>query len=81
MNTDILTWSVGDITITSVPESSTPTSPKFMFKGFDRTAVLELAEKATWLQPHFVDENGYLFRKFIVASLILAITELLLTHA
>jgi glyoxylase-like metal-dependent hydrolase (beta-lactamase superfamily II) len=63
MNSDILTWSVGGITITSVPESSTPTSPKFMFKGFDRTAVLALAEKATWLQPHFVDENGYLLQK------------------
>ena len=31
-----LTWTVGEATITSVAESETPTSPKFLFDGVNK---------------------------------------------
>ncbi len=58
-----LRWTVGEATITSVPESETPTSPKFLFDGVSKTDVLERAKAAPWLAPHFVTEEGYLKQK------------------
>ena len=62
MNDDILTWRIGDVTVTSVPESSDPTSPKFMFSSIDKTGVLDLKRKSPWLEP-FVGEKGHLLQK------------------
>ncbi|MDG2113886.1 MAG: MBL fold metallo-hydrolase [Actinomycetota bacterium] len=58
-----LTWNVGEVKITSVAESETPTSPKFLFDGVSKTDVLERAKAAPWLAPHFVSEEGYLKQK------------------
>ena len=58
-----LTWTVGEATITSVAESETPTSPKFLFDGINKLDVLAAAEAAPWLAPHFVSEEGYLKQK------------------
>lgn len=58
-----LTWTIGEATITSVAESETPTSPKFMFEGVSRGDVLRRAESAPWLIPDFVSEEGYLLQK------------------
>ena len=62
MHDDILKWRVGDVTITSVPESSDPTSPKFMFSSIDKDGVLDLRSKSPWLAP-FVGEKGHLLQK------------------
>ena len=62
MSDDILTWRIGDVTVTSVPESSDPTSPKFMFSSIDKTGVLDLKRKSPWLEP-FVGEKGHLLQK------------------
>ncbi len=59
----MLSWSVGEVTITSIVESETPTSPRFMYDGLSKADVLERCEAAPWLRPHFVDENGYLLQK------------------
>ncbi|MBO65080.1 MAG: MBL fold metallo-hydrolase [Actinobacteria bacterium] len=62
MHDDILKWQVGDVTITSVPESSDPTSPKFMFSSIDKDGVLALREESPWLEP-FVGDKGHLLQK------------------
>jgi len=62
MSNDILSWRIGDVKITSVPESSDPTSPKFMFSAIDKEGVLELQRKSPWLAP-FVGEKGHLLQK------------------
>ena len=62
MSDDVLTWQIGDVKITSVPESSDPTSPKFMFSSIDKEGVLALRTKAPWLAP-FVGEKGHLLQK------------------
>lgn len=57
-------WSVGDATITAVVESSTPTSPRFLFEDGsltkDDTKALRTAEP--WLAP-YIDENGFLLQR------------------
>ena len=58
-----LTWTVGDATITSVAESETPTSPRFLFSSLSKTEVLQRAEAAPWLKPHFVSDEGFLKQK------------------
>ena len=58
-----LRWTIGSATVTSIPESETPTSPRFLFKGVDKVAVLERAEAAPWLRPHFISKDGYLLQK------------------
>jgi glyoxylase-like metal-dependent hydrolase (beta-lactamase superfamily II) len=60
---EVLQWTVGETTVTSIPESQTPTSPRFLFEGIDKRNVLARAEAAPWLKPHFVDDNGYLLQK------------------
>ena len=59
----MLQWTIGDATITSIPESETPTSPRFLFDGLDKMGVLARAESAPWLKPHFVSDEGYLLQK------------------
>lgn len=59
----MLQWKIGDATITSVVESESKTSPRFLFKGLDKAGVLALADAAPWLRPHFVDADGYLLQK------------------
>ncbi len=56
-------WTVGDVEVTSIVESETPTSPRFLFSDVQRPDVLDMAERAPWLRPHFVDEHGYLLQK------------------
>ncbi|MEZ5410666.1 MAG: MBL fold metallo-hydrolase [Acidimicrobiales bacterium] len=58
-----LKWRIGSVTITSITESETPTSPRFLFGGLDKAGVLARAEKAPWLRPHFVSQDGYLLQK------------------
>ena len=58
-----LKWRIGSVRITSITESETPTSPRFLFGGLDKAGVLARAEKAPWLRPHFVSQDGYLLQK------------------
>ncbi|MDH5291854.1 MAG: MBL fold metallo-hydrolase [Acidimicrobiia bacterium] len=58
-----LKWRIGSVTITSISESETPTSPRFLFGGLDKAGVLTRAEKSPWLRPHFVSQDGYLLQK------------------
>lgn len=57
-----LQWAIGDAVITSVPESETPTSPRFLFSELSKADVLARAEAAPWLRPHFVSVDGYLLQ-------------------
>ena len=59
----MLSWTIGQVKITSIVESETPTSPRFMFADVDKNGVIERAAKAPWLLPHFVDDQGYLLQK------------------
>jgi glyoxylase-like metal-dependent hydrolase (beta-lactamase superfamily II) len=56
----MLQWKVGDATITSIAESEGPTSPRFLFPELSKQDVLDRAEAAGWLRPHFVTDDGYL---------------------
>ncbi len=58
-----LQWKIGSVTITSFAESETPTSPRFLFRDVTKEGVLERAEAAGWLRPHFVSPEGYLLQK------------------
>lgn len=58
-----LKWKVGAATITSLAESETPTSPRFLYRDLDKAGVLARAEAAPWLRPHFVSKDGYLLQK------------------
>lgn len=70
----MLSWNVGQATITSVVESATPTSPRFLYKGMGKADVLERAEQATWLRPNFVSDEGYLLQK--IQCLVVELGEL-----
>ncbi len=59
----MLQWKVGDVTITSVSESESITSPRFLFKELNKASVLDAAAAHPWLTPHFVDHDGYLLQK------------------
>lgn len=69
-----LQWTVGSATITSFPESETPTSPRFLFRDLDKAGVLDRAEAAPWLRPHFVSKDGYLLQK--IQCLVIDVGEL-----
>ena len=56
-------WTVGSVTITSFPESETPTSPRFLYQDLSKAGVLERAAASPWLRPHFVSKDGYLLQK------------------
>ena len=58
----MLSWTIGDVTITSIVEANTPTSPRFMYPNLDKAGVLARAEQAPWLRPHFVSDEGYLLQ-------------------
>lgn len=47
----------------SIPESETPSNPKFLFKELDKKAAQDLAAKHPWLKPLFVDGRGMLNMK------------------
>ena len=59
----MLTWTVGNVTITSVAESASLTSPRFLFDNLTKLGVLERAERAPWLRPHFVNDDGFMIQK------------------
>jgi glyoxylase-like metal-dependent hydrolase (beta-lactamase superfamily II) len=59
----MLSWTIGDVTVTSIAESETPTSPRFLFDGISKTDVLDRAAAAPWLRPHFVNDDGYLLQQ------------------
>jgi glyoxylase-like metal-dependent hydrolase (beta-lactamase superfamily II) len=59
----MLSWNIGDVTITSITESETPTSPRFLFDGISKADVLDRAAAAGWLRPHFVSDDGYLLQQ------------------
>jgi glyoxylase-like metal-dependent hydrolase (beta-lactamase superfamily II) len=65
---------IGDVKITSISESETPTSPRFLFGTLSKADVLERARSAQWLRPHFVSKDGYLLQK--VQSLVVDTGEL-----
>ncbi len=56
-------WRVGRSSITPVVEVETITSPRFLFSGLDKAGVAKLADRASWLAPSFVDEQGYLLQR------------------
>lgn len=72
----MLSWNVGQATITSVVESETPTSPRFLYKDMGKIDVLERAAKAEWLRPNFVSDEGYLLQK--IQCLVVEIGELVI---
>jgi glyoxylase-like metal-dependent hydrolase (beta-lactamase superfamily II) len=59
----MLSWNVGQATITSIVESETPTSPRFLYKDMGKGDVLTRADAAPWLRPNFVSDEGYLKQK------------------
>jgi len=59
----MLSWNVGQATITSIVESETPTSPRFLYRDMGKADVLARAEAAPWLRPNFVSDEGYLKQK------------------
>lgn len=58
-----LTWQIGDVKITSVAESESKTSPRFLFDGLTKDDILARAKAAPWLRPHFVDDDGFMLQK------------------
>ncbi|MGB5755886.1 MAG: MBL fold metallo-hydrolase [Acidimicrobiales bacterium] len=70
----MLSWNVGNAKITSVVESETPTSPRFLYKDMGKMDVLERAKGAPWLRPHFVSDEGYLLQK--IQCLVVELGEL-----
>lgn len=60
---DMRAWTIGEATITPVIEVETVTSPRFLFKKVDKNGVKAIAERSPWLQPSFVDDNGYLLQR------------------
>lgn len=59
----MLTWTIGNAKITSIVESETPTSPRFMYEDLSKSDVLARCEAAPWLRPHFISDEGYLLQK------------------
>src|SRR5262245_25179814 len=49
-------WKIGDVSITRIVESEIPIPPQMMFGGAD----LGVLDKATWLRPSFVTDEGLL---------------------
>lgn len=54
-----LRWEIGEVSVTSVVESDTPTSPRFMFEGVTKEGLAAVHRDTPWLRP-FVDHDGYL---------------------
>ncbi len=71
----MLSWSVGRATITSIVESETPTSPRFLYRDMGKADVLARAEAAPWLRPDYVSDEGYLRQK--IQCLVIELDDLL----
>ena len=50
----MLTWSVGDVTVTRVVDTLWPISPRFLFDQVDRETLAGIP----WIKTHFVDDDG-----------------------
>lgn len=59
----MLQWKIGSVTVTSVVESESITSPRFLFGDMTKASVSEAADAHPWLRPNFVDADGYLLQK------------------
>ncbi|KAI9024598.1 Zn-dependent hydrolase [Hyaloraphidium curvatum] len=55
-----LKWRVGDITVTSVPESQNPTGPRFIYNDVDKKRVQAICKEHSWIAPTFVTDDGNL---------------------
>ncbi len=53
---EMLTWKIGDVTVTRVVETTLPTSPRYLFGTVSKAEVLAI----DWLRPHFIDQQGLL---------------------
>ena len=56
-------WHIGGATITPVVETEAKTSPRFLFRDVDRSALRSMAECAPWLDGAYVDAEGYMLQK------------------
>lgn len=72
----MLSWNVGQATITSIVESETPTSPRFLYRDMGKADVLTRAEAAPWLRPDFVSDDGYLLQK--IQCLVVEVDDLVI---
>jgi glyoxylase-like metal-dependent hydrolase (beta-lactamase superfamily II) len=70
----MLQWKIGKARITSIVESESLTSPRFLYQDVDRVAVLRRADAAPWLRPHFVNDEGYLLQK--IQCLVIEVADL-----
>lgn len=52
----MLTWRIGDVTVTRIPELEVTGGSRFLLPDATREAVLPIA----WLRPHFADDEGRL---------------------
>lgn len=59
----MVSWQIGNATITPVVETDAKTSPRFLFRGVDKAQLRVMAERAPWLDGAFIDEDGYLRQK------------------
>jgi glyoxylase-like metal-dependent hydrolase (beta-lactamase superfamily II) len=50
----VLRWQIGDVRISRVVESESPTSPRFLFADITNEQLLQHA----WLRPNFLTEDG-----------------------
>lgn len=69
-----LRWTIGAATITAVIESTTPTSPRFLYDGVTKADVIAQAGRSPWLHPHFVDDDGFL--RQVVQCLVIEADDL-----
>ena len=51
-----LSWQIGDVKVTRITELEMPTSARFLFDNLTQEMLLGI----DWLQPHFVNERGYM---------------------
>ncbi|MEM9561814.1 MAG: MBL fold metallo-hydrolase [Actinomycetota bacterium] len=72
----MLSWRIGRATITSIVESETPTSPRFMYHDMGKADVLARAEAAPWLRPDYVSDEGYLRQK--IQCLVIELDDLVI---
>ncbi|KXS20088.1 Zn-dependent hydrolase [Gonapodya prolifera JEL478] len=59
----MLRWTIGDVRITSVPESESLTSPRFLFPDVDKKKLIQIADRHPWLYDHFVTDKGMMRQK------------------
>lgn len=59
----MVSWHIGNATITPVVETEAKTSPRFLFRDVDKARLRAMAEHTPWLDGAFIDEDGYLRQK------------------